>query len=618
MRYTTYLAALLTALVLTACGGGGGSPGANPSAPIGGATPLPVPAAITILAAANTLPSASSAQVALTVLVTDASNNAIPNQSVTFSATSGNLIGALPIPQTGANGALSTVLLSAGSDSSNRNITVTAVAGGARATIAIPVVGTSVSITGLGSVLAGAATSFTVRAQDSAARAIPNAVLRITSSLNNSVSQANLTTDASGVATFIYTANNAGNDTLRVDGLGASAQTAVSVSAEDFRFTSPASGTSIAVGTTQTVSIRFVTGGVPAAGRTVTFSTTRGSVTPSTLFTDSNGVASTVLTGQTSGPANVLAQVSTAQATLPVQFVAILPATVVLQANPSSVLPNTGGGTTNQITLQATVRDAAGNPVPGRIVNFTAISDASNGTISPGSGTSDANGNVSVQFTPGALSTANNGVVINASVQNTLVTGQTMLTVSGQALFISIGLGNVISNFDPTTYERQFTVFVTDANGAPASNRVISLSSVPTVYRKGSLVFSMADSVWGFALTPPTSCVNEDANRNGSLDTGEDFNSNGRLTPGLPTVVTPGSITTDTNGVATFRLRYGENFVPWITTLITARAVVGGTESVTSLSFALDGVASDFSSATNPPAGVNSPFGLSTDCAIAN
>jgi hypothetical protein len=360
--------------------------------------------------------------------------------------------------------------------------------------------------------------------------------------------------------------------------------------------------------------VRFLSGGAPVAGAAVTFSTTRGSVSPAVVTTGADGQASTTVLSTSSGPANVVAQVAGAQATLPVIFVATSPATLVLQANPGAVPPNATGSTANQSTLQATVRDAAGNPVSGRTVNFTAVVDGSNGIISPGTSVTDANGIAIAQFIPGALTTANNGVVIQATVLGTGVVGNATLTVSGQALFISIATGNVIGNLDVNTYEKEFAVYVTDVNGAPAANRVVTLSVWADNYWKGTLGQS-EDGGWGYSSTP-TFCLNEDGNRNGILDGGEDVNNNGKLEPGLPVVVTP-SVTTDSTGFATFKLRYGENYANWVSTTITARAVVGGTESVRTQTYFLFASAPDMA-ADNPPASVISPFGTATSCTNPN
>lgn len=615
IRQMKFWGGLLLAAIMVACGGGGGSAGTTPG---GSTTTTTPPAAIEIFSSSSQLSSASNSSVTFTVVAKDSSNQAIPGQTVTFSASSGNLSGALPAPKTGPAGeAITSVSLSPGGDPTNRSIVVTATAGGITKSVTIPVVGTALSLSGDASILVGGATSYTAKALDSSGRAVPGATLTVTSSLGNNANPSTLTTDAQGAATFIYTANRSGLDTLTVNGLGTVTRTSVSVSSDDFEFESPSAGTNVIVGDPQTVAVRFLSGGVGVAGRQVTFSTTRGAVTPSVATTDANGRASAVITSSTSGPANVIAQVSSAQATLPVTFIATTPASLVLQANPGSLPPNTGSTTTNQSSLQATVRDAAGNPIPGRVVNFSAVTDGSNGIISPGSGTTDANGMVVAQFIPGGLTTAADGVVIRATVQGTSVAGTTSLTVSGQALFISIGSGNVISNLNVTTYQKEFSVYVTDANGAPAANRVVNLSVYPDAYGKGSLEF-VEDSGWVYASGSPVVCPNEDVNRNGILNVGEDTNGDGRLTPGLPIVVSPATVTTASNGFATFFLQFGENFVPWLNTTITARASVGGTESVQTQRYFLEGVASDFSSADNAPQGKLSPYGTIPSCQSPN
>lgn len=615
MHIARLLGGLSLALLVAACGGGGGSAGGTTGG-TGGPSAAPVPASLEVFASSPQISSAVGSSTTFTVVVKDANNQAIPNQTVSFTASSGNLSGALPAPMTGAAGqAITSVSLTAGTDQSNRNIVVTARAGNVSQSITIAVQGTTLSVAGDSAVLAGGKTTFTAKALDSSGRGLAGASLTITSSLGNVVEPRAVVTDSQGAATFSYTGSRAGLDTLTVNGLGTTAKASISVSADDFRFESPASNTGIVVGGTQTVSVLYFSGGAPVVGRAVTFSTTRGSVTAESVLTDGNGRASTVVSSLTSGPASVIAQVASAQATLPLQFIANTPASLVLQANPGAIPPNASASTLNQSALEATVRDASGNPVPGKVVNFTAVTDGSNGVISPGSGLTDANGKVVVQFIPGALTTAANGVVIRATVQGTGVAGNAVLTVSGQALFISIASGNVISNLTETTYQKQFSVYVTDANGAPAANREVKLSVYPDVYGKGRLGFN--GTAWVYQGTP-TFCPNEDANRNGILDPGEDVNGNGRLEPGLPVVVAPASVITESNGFAVFNLQFGENFVPWVFTTITARASVGGTESTQTAAYRLEGVVTDFTSETVAPQGETSPFGTTPSCQAPN
>ncbi len=57
--------------------------------------------------------------------------------------------------------------------------------------------------------------------------------------------------------------------------------------------------------------------------------------------------------------------------------------------------------------------------------------------------------------------------------------------------------------------------------------------------------------------------------------------------------------------------------MPWVKVRLTAQATVSGTESSNAQEFYVRGLAADFSSATNPPAGTTSPFGVNA-CNVPN
>lgn len=622
MNFIKCVAALGMSLALVACGGGGGSAGTASGSPAADspAAAASTPAQITantaanveVLSSTNALLSAGS-EALITGFVKNSANVGLAGKSVTFSSSSGTL--QVTSSVTDAAGSVF-AKLTAGSDKSMRDITVTVTVGTASGSVVVPVTGTSVSVAGSGSLQAGgAASQYTVRMIDSSGNAIGGAKVALSSALGNSVSSSSLSTDQTGAATFLYTPNIAGTDTLRVSGLGASASATVVINAIDFVALSPASNKSIAIGAREAVRVQYKQSGVAVSGQLVSFSTTRGTFVTSTATTDALGQASAELFSTTSGPATVVAQIfGVGSVNLPVQFVATTPTTIVVQSNPGSVLPNTSGST-NQSTIEAIVRDVNGNAVADRQVNFTAIQDLSNGILSPGIATTDANGRAQVQFIPGASSTPANGVEIRASVASTAISGTTFLTVNGKALFITIGFGNTIANLDETTYTKLFSVYVTDANGVSVGNQIVDLSVIPRNYYKGSLIF--VKPIWTYNGTP-TICANEDINFDGILDAGEDTSSNGRLTPGNIAVAAPGSVTTDASGRATFSLRYGEQFAPWATVELTARATVGGTESRQAISFDLVGLAGDFNQESIPPAGVVSPFGSSGLCTNPN
>lgn len=576
-------------------------------------------ATIDILASGSSVNSTPSSSVSFIVTVKNQLNGTLPQQTVAFSASSGTLSGVNPSPVTGAAGTIATVTLSPGADASNRNITVTAATGSVSKSITIPVVGTTLTISGPGAALVGvAAQSFTVKAADSSGKPVAGANLTITSALGNGVSPQTVTTDGSGAATVGFTATNVGTDTLTVAGLGTSGTAAVVVSNVDFGFTVPASAALLPVGAANPVTVLYRVAGVGVAGQTVTFNSTRGNLSATTAVTDANGNATVNVSSTTAGSVTVSAQLGTARTSLTAAFVATVPSVLVLQANPAAVLPNSAGSSTNQSTLAAVVRDATGNPVQNVVVNFSAISDASNGSISPGSATTDASGTATVQFIAGSSSTAANGVQIQAAVQSSpAVSGTSLLTVNGAALFISIGRSSGLTSVDASTYQKDFSVYVTDANGAPAANRAVTLSVWPLTYGKGTLSWEAVTLLmWGYTGGAPASvCANEDTNKNGTLDAGEDINADGILQPGIPAVITP-SVTTDAQGFGAFTLRYGKNYAWWVSTQITAKSLVSGTESKQIQTYDLEMLSTDATSASTPP-NVVSPFGTAALCTTA-
>ena len=590
-------------------------------------------ASIDILAASNTLNSTPGSSVGFVVTVKNGANVALPGQTVVFTASSGTLTGANPAPVTNAAGVVSTVSLSPGADASNRIISVTATVGGISNRIDVQVVGTTLTLNGPASVLLLSTQDYTVKAVDSSGKPVVGAVLTITSTNGNLVNTSPVLTDRSGVGEFKFVANNAGPATLTVDGLSATKKATVNVSAENFKFLTPTAGDSFKVGApipaNPAVTVQYLTGNPPAplpAGQVVNFATTRGALysdaaltlPTATALTDGSGIATVYVKSDTAGPVTLSAQFGTASNSVPAAFVATVPAAIVLQANPAALLPNTVGSTTNQSALTAVVRDTNLNPVQGVAVNFNAVSDPSGGSISPGSVTTDAGGVATAQFVAGPSTTANNGVIISATVQSSpAITSTATLTVNGSALFISIARSSSLVSVDSTTYEKEFSVYVTDATGAPAGNRTVTLSARPTTYGKGVLVPpTLTNPNWDYAsnaIIPGLSsaCFNEDANKNGVLDAGEDFNNNGKLDPGNPAAITS-SVTTDALGFGTFTLRYGKNYAFWVTSQITAKSLVSGTESSQVQDYMLEMLHSDAISPSTP-ANAISPFGYGAD-----
>jgi hypothetical protein len=626
MRITRGMAALLAGLLIAGCGGGGGSAGTPPFNNGGnGGTGGSTAANIEVVASSNRVGTADS-PVTITAIVKDSGNASLASEPVTFSTDTGTLTS--PSATTDAAG-VATAGFSAGSDKTNRPATITVRAGGATGTITLPVDGTTLVYSGPTTLPLGGSAPLSIKATDSGGNPIANAEITVSSALSNGLSATSLTTDAQGQANVTYTATSSGTDDFSFSGLGATpSPVSISISGEDFAFISPAASTQIAVGTSRTLQVRYRENGAPQVGQQVNFAATAGTLSSASVATNAQGIASVTISSTSASPSTVQATLAsgTAQASLPLFFVATTPSKLVLQVSPSAIGPNGSGSTTSQAQVLAKVTDVNGNPVPGKTVNFSRDVDPSGGNLQQPSAVTDINGQATVQYIAGAQSTASNGVVLRGTVAGTLVTDTEPLTISQSALFIALGTGNTIQNLDEETYKKDWVAYVTDANGVAVSGVTLTIKVLPLTYLKGRLTF--VDPAWVYDANSPTECPSEDANQNGVLDAAENDgisgagnvidNADDKLWPGNVISVTPGSVQTDANGRAKLSLIYAESYVPWVSVRLTVTAVVSGTESRGEAEFLVDGLASDFNSEDVAPAGVVSPFGTATACTNPN
>ncbi len=620
MKVIKWLVAVFATLMLAACGSGGCDAGSSPltgsSACGGDGGGTTTAQSIDMLASAVQLGTGANASVTITAIVKGAGNVSLADTAVSFSTSSGTLTSASAT--TDAAG-VATATLSAGGDKSNRTITVTATSGSAVGTLQVAVAGTTLSFSGATTVTLGANSTVAVKATDSQGVAIANLPITVASSLNNGLSATSVTTDSLGSASVTYTATNPGTDTLSFEGGGATTTATLQISGENFVFTTPAASAQIPVGTPTAVSVRYLQNGNPVSGRTVNFAATGGTITPSSAVTNASGVASASVTSTTAGPATLQATLTgatTAQATVLVDFVSLAPNKLVLQVTPTAIGPNAAGSTGNRADVLATVTDVNGNPVKNAVVNFTRVEDPSGGDLSQASATTDGSGQAKVEYIAGALTTASNGVKLRASVaSNSSVFGTANLTVNQSALFIALGTGNVIENLDEQTYKKDWVAYVTDANGIAVEGVTLTFKVLPVAYGVGTLGWN--GKSWSYSNNV-SFCKNEDLDFDGVLDgVTEDKNGNSVLEPGNVISVTPGNAKTDSTGRITVSLVYAESYAPWVRVRLRAEAVVAGTESSKEAEFVVNGLASDFTSETVPPAGATSPFGTTAGTCAA-
>jgi hypothetical protein len=324
-------------------------------------------------------------------------------------------------------------------------------------------------------------------------------------------------------------------------------------------------------------------------------------------------------------------------------------AAISLQSSVAVVQPSLGT-TVNTSIITATVRDAINQAVGNSAVVFTLVNTAGGGeTVSPvvvlssdGVVSTDPIGQARTTFTSGSMPTIAGGDTIRGMVVGsgngvcplsavlpavgTAVCADTVINIGGTAGSIAIGQPTAITP-DPTNtyYTMPMSLLVADSAGNAVSNAVVSLSAWPVNFSTGIYVGvpgSCTVDKWA-------TFINEDLNANLILNGGEDLNAtaqtiafaavpqvtrifwnpvkqagyiaDGVLTPSNSAAGTlPSTVTTDANGLAKFNLTYLKQNANWITTRITAKTTVQGTESTTSLTFGLPSTVLDTQACTLP------------------
>lgn len=657
-KYAWLLGTVAAALVLAGCGDDtgassfAGASSSSSSSSSSGTTTNPV-TAITMVSSAPQIASSNSTPVTITATLTNASDLVVTGVPIAFAIQPGDQ-GVLALTATSATGSVAgtsdsngqaEVTLTTPDNPTNRNITVTATVGKITSSVTIAVVGTKIALTGPASLIQGASGTFSASLTDSAGNGIANTTVTAASAKGNTLSASSLVTDATGNVTFTVTGTNAGDDTVTVTALGQSATSSLSVSSQSFSFTSPATGTSVALGASEPVTLQWTNAGAPVTGQAVSFSTTRGLFTgglpTATGTTDNNGNVTLSLASTTAGPGVVTASATGVSAELQLDFVATNPTQIDLQASPD-VIPTAG-----QSTITAIVRDANNNLVQNQTVSFT-LTDKTGGSISVATATTSAQGVAKTVYSATGTASTSNGVTVTAAlVNNTAITSSVTLTVGGQTVFLSLGTGNLITPLPAggpyTQYSMPFAIQALDSAGQPVVGATVTLTVVslpptgaptPTApdfnsadsyaaYRKGywfngtdAITGDTCSATWCQVLT--AECLNEDILGTGIYNSSEDVNGNGKLDPGNVATVSPGSVTTDSSGSAYVAVIYPEDHAEWVQVVLTATTSVTGTQASTTSTFWLPILSTDIDSASVAPPGATSPYGKGLNTAGGN
>ena len=568
------------------------------------------PSSLDLFAGAVQLPSSGTDSIELIALLKNAQNVLMEGVDVVFSA---DADAALMITQgTTGNDGQATASLTTQNNRQNRNIQVTATSGTLSQTLLISVIGTTVNIDGPSSVILNDPVDLTISLLDSDGNGIANQQVNL-SAANGLLSTTTPITGTNGQVTVTYTGNTSGVETISASALNDESEFTLAVQADNFSFTSVPTE-EVNLNNAQSLGLTWLSNNTAVSGAQVTLTTSRGAIATSTKNTDSDGLVRFFISSDNAGFATVSATGTDSDgnqvtARTQIEFVATVADNIIVDATPDSI------GPTGEIsTISAVVRDARGNLVKGKTINFL-LDDVSGGQISPNQATTDRSGIAKTVYTSNALSTFE-GVKVYGTVDDTQsVSAFTLLTVGDKPFDIVFGTGNTIQSPTESSYTKEFSAFVTDPDSNPVENANITFSAPPKpfkqggTYEKGFWIFNTTTNVWNKNVTAV--CDNEDVNGNGILDEGEDINGDEQLTPGN-VVAVQSQGTTDENGQVVFTLSYPKAFGIWTTVAITANGESQGSESSEQHDYGLGVAADDLTdSASAPPA---NPYGESANC----
>ncbi|MEO5669923.1 MAG: hypothetical protein ABIR26_04440 [Ramlibacter sp.] len=322
---------------------------------------------------------------------------------------------------------------------------------------------------------------------------------------------------------------------------------------------------------------------------------------------------------------------------------AVIPPNAVpsLAISPNVLAANAPGSSANKSTIRFLFVSPANAPVQNVRVKFL---DGTTGlptvgaSISSGATTlyTDASGTATAQYISGQNSSPTNGVLIRACYSAVDFTSPTdcpqsvaaTLTVAGQALSVNIGDDNLLEK-GTGTYIKRFTVAVADAAGKAVPNAPIDISVDLTHYRKGEFTGTASYDLSVVPLNPLDSypnittepistitttigtgtftttvtstvtqavwCANEDSNRNGNVDPGENIN-NSVDTNGQPTLEprkadliisydVPTVTTTNASGLLLIKAEWSQLYATWIAYRVRVTANVAGSQGMAERTF---------------------------------
>lgn len=312
--------------------------------------------------------------------------------------------------------------------------------------------------------------------------------------------------------------------------------------------------------------------------------------------------------------------------------------------SPNVLVTNSNGSSINKAALRTLFVDSNSVPIPNVRVRYRIISTGLGSTDSSiATGTnivhSGSSGAAVSDLISGQTGSANNGVLIKACYDTkdfapadcpNFVTAN--LTISAQAVSVSIGDDSLLAK-DTGVYIQNLVVTVVDSAGRAVANAPVSFSADITHYGKGQytdkITYSLSSSDINQAIpdlvqTPAkygsrVFCPNEDLNRNGIVDSGENINFSVDTT-GQPTLepraadvsialADPSVATTNASGKLLLKVTYLQSVATWEVYRIRVTTSVAGSQGlaerafITNFNVGDDAVGAPFKT---PPYGVGS------------
>ncbi|QHC90615.1 hypothetical protein PchlR47_20645 [Pseudomonas chlororaphis] len=433
----------------------------------------------------NNAPADGSTPITVQATVTDALNNPVSGQEVTFAVETGSATLGSTSVLTNALGVASTTLtstqagistLKANINGSERSVDTTFVADVGTVEIAS---GALVMTTDNQLADGTAQNVVQVTVTDAKGNPVANQAVGFAATNGATIAKSG-TTNAAGIVEMPLTSTTAGISVVTAS-VGSSTQSVNSTFNAHAGSAEIASGAlvmttdnQLANGTAQNVVQVTVTdaNGNPVPAQAVTFSVESGGakLSDTTATTNASGVASMTLTSTQAGISTLKANINGSERTVDTTFVADA-STAEITAGSLIVLDD-GAEANNSDTnrVQVTVTDANGNPVANQAVGFA----ATNGATIAKSGTTNAAGIVEMPLT----STTAGISVVTASVGSS--TQSVNSTFNAHAGSAEIASGALVMTTDNQlangTAQNVVQVTVTDANGNPVPAQAVTFS----------------------------------------------------------------------------------------------------------------------------------------------